>query len=131
MSIPLSEIISPDKYFKELVIAFPKIAEKIENENEEHSKMERFADYTIKQIKTNNISELIRCFDYQDEKIPVCPALENAMVVSYCESLLLGDVASIIHNFTLHMKPRLFKMYNDYRIEYFDQVEKSNRKNKK
>ena len=119
MPTNLIDIITPEVYFKELTTTFPKITEKIEGEEGEHFKMERFADYTIMQIKTNNISELKRCFDYQDEKIPLCPALENAMIVSYCESLLLGDLASVIHNFTSYMKPRLFKMYNDYRIEYF------------
>ena len=124
----LSDIITPELYFKELTITFPEITEKVAGEDGAHFKMERFADYTIKQIKTNNIPELKRCFDYQDAKIPVCPALEDAIVVSYCELLLLGDVASIIHNFTSYMKPSLFKMYNNYRIAYFDLVEKSNRK---
>ena len=124
----LSDIITPEVYFKELTTTFPEIAEKVDIEDGYHFKMERFADYTIIQIKTNNISELKRCFDFQDAKIPLCPAIENAMVVSYCESLLLGDVASIIHNFASYMKPKLFKMYNDYRIDYFDLVEKSNRK---
>ncbi len=124
----LDEIITPELYFKKLTITFPEIREKVEGEDGERFKMEQFADYTIKQIKTNNISELKRCFDFQDEKISLCPALENAMVISYCESLLLGDVAPIIHNFTSYMRPKLFKMYNDYRILYFDMVEKSNKK---
>lgn len=73
----LSNLISPEAYFNDLCLAFPELKEPIENEEGEHSKMERFADYTIKQIKTDNISELTRCFDYQEEKIPLCPALKT------------------------------------------------------
>ena len=121
----LNNIITSEDYFKEWKNTFPEIALKIDGEDGEHFKMERFADYTIKQIQTNNIAELKRCFDFQNEKISICPALESAMVVSYCESLLLGDLASIINNFTSYMKPRLFKMYDDYKVFYFDLVEKS------
>ncbi len=128
MPTSLSDLITPEVYFKELVTVFPEIVEKVEGETGEHSKMERFADYTIMQIKTNNIPELMRCFDYQETKIPLCPALENVMVISYCESLLLGDVASIIQNFTGYMKPALFKMYNDYRVDYFDLAGKGAKK---
>ena len=124
----LSDIISTEEYFRHMCVAFPDLCEKIESESGDHSKMERFADYTIENIKTNNIPEITKCFDFQEERISICPAILDAMVVSYCESLLLGDVASEIHKYTSYMKPRLFKMYNDYRIHYFDLVEKSNRK---
>jgi hypothetical protein len=128
MSKKLNDIISIEEYFNELIIVFPVLTEIIVNENGNHSKMEVFADYTIKQIKTNNILELRRCFDFQEEKIPICPAAEDAMVVSYCESLLLGEVASLMHNFICYMKPRLFKMYNDYNLFYNNLAEKSRNK---
>ena len=46
----LSDIITPEVYFKELTTTFPEIAEKVDIEDGYHFKMERFADYTIIQI---------------------------------------------------------------------------------
>lgn len=111
--------ISSDEYFKDLVDTFPNLRQNIDISDGLHFNMERFADYTIGQIEKSDFLELKRCFDFQENKIPfINPETENAMTVSYCESLLLGKVAKTMETITKFMGPRLLKMYKDYEIYY-------------
>jgi hypothetical protein len=92
-------------------------------------RMERFADYTIEQIKTNNSKELEKCFDFQESKIDLLNSdLENALIVSYCESMLLGDVANQMDKIVDHMPTKLKTKYLDYEIYYNKLVESSKNK---
>ena len=129
MSTNLNDIINSSQYFNDLIQAFPDLREKVENEDGVHSKMECFADYTIEQIKKVDLNELKKCFEFQDVKIPICPELENAMTVSYCESLLLGEVGGIMEDFLKYMKPKLLKMYLDYANYYYGLIDGKDRDN--
>ena len=121
-------MLSSTEYFKDLVRKFADLGAEIENEESIHSKMECFSDYTIEQIKKVDLSEIQKCFDFQEEKISdLNPELLNAMTVSYCESLLLGDIGKIMHDFTKYMKPKLFKMYSDYETYYYKLIDGTNR----
>ena len=121
-------MLSSTEYFKDLVRTFADLCVKIENEESIHSKMDCFSDYTIEQIKKVDLSEIQKCFDFQEERISdLNPELTNAMIVSYCESLLLGDVGQVMHDFTKYMKPKLLKMYSDYETYYYNLVDGTNR----
>jgi hypothetical protein len=120
-----------DEYFEMLVKEFPVIQSDIEEEDSDmiHMRMERFADYTIEQIKTNNSKELEKCFDFQESKIDLLNSdLENALIVSYCESMLLGDVANQMDKIVDHMPTKLKTKYLDYEIYYNKLVESSKNK---
>jgi hypothetical protein len=117
-----------DNYFENLIIHFPLLKEIILEEDAEmvHFRMERFADYTIEQIKTNNITELRNCFAFQESKIDLMNSdLRNALVVSYCESLLLGECADKIKSLIYLMPNKLKEIYIDYEKWYNDLAEKS------
>lgn len=112
-----------ENYFNDLIIQFPLLKPVIIEEDAGmiHIRMERFADYTIEQIKTNNITELKKCFSFQETKIDLMtPDLRNALVVSYCETLLLGECADKMQSLTNLMPPKLKDIYIDYEKWYND-----------
>ncbi len=120
-----------DEYFELLIKDFPMIRKEIEEEDSDmiHMRMERFADYTIEQIKSNNNNELKRCFDFQESKIDLINSdLENALIVSYCESMLLGEVANQMEKIVDLMPTKLKKKYVDYEVHYNNLVESSKNK---
>lgn len=106
---------------------FPLLRDKIAEEYESvHFRMVRFADYTIEQIKKGNIAELNRCFDFQESMIRYISAeLENALTVSYCESLMLGSVSSQMDEILKIMPDKLQKHYLSYKKWHDNLVEKS------
>jgi len=117
-----------DNYFDDLVIQFPILKSIIMEEDAEmvHFRMERFADYTIEQIKNGNNSELKKCFAFQETNIDLMTSdLRNALVVSYCEALLLGECADKMKSLTNLMPPKLKGIYIDYEKWYNDLAEKS------
>lgn len=117
-----------DNYFNDLVIQFPLLKSKIMEDDAEmvHFRMERFADYTIEQIKKGDITELNKCFSFQETNIDLMPSdLRNALVVSYCEALLLGECADKMKSLINLMPPKLKDIYIDYEKWYNDLVEKS------
>ena len=119
-----------DNYFNDLVIEFPYLKPIIIEEDSDmiHIRMERFADYTIDQIKNENITELKKCFSFQETKVDLMTSdLRNALVVSYCEALLLGEYADKMKSLTDLMPPKLKDIYLDYEKWYNDLVEKSRR----
>ncbi|KYG72903.1 DUF7674 family protein [Roseivirga echinicomitans] len=110
-----------DRYFELLVNDFPMIRNEIQEEDSDmiHMRMECFADYTIKQIKGDNDRELKRCFDFQESKIDLINSdLENALIVSYCESMLLGEVAKKMDRIVDIMPDKLRRKYLDYEAYY-------------
>ena len=119
-----------DNYFNDLIIQFPLLRLIIIEEETDliHVRMERFADYTIEQIKNENITELEKCFSFQETKIDLMTSdLRNALVVSYCETLLLGECADKMKSLTKLMPPKLKDIYLDYEKWYNDLAEKSQR----
>lgn len=112
------------KYCNDILLAFPQLINEIDMEEGIHYNMESFAQYTIQQIRNSNFEELKKCFAFQEEKIPlVTPEIENAMNVSYCESMLLSDVGPNMLRVTKYMGRKLFTMYKDYE-DYYNQLSK-------
>jgi hypothetical protein len=112
-----------DNYFNELVIQFPLLKPMIceMDADKIHMRMERFADYTIEQIKFDNPTELKKCFSFQEAKVDLMTSdLRNALVVSYCEALLLGECADKMKSLTDLMPPKLKDIYLNYEKWYND-----------
>ncbi len=81
--------------------------------------METFADYTIDQIKSENKDEIIKCLDFQEFKIDFADSLLlNAMTVSYCEALFIGEYGRQMDWVIDLMGPKFKKLYNDYAVYY-------------
>lgn len=112
---------NPNEYYSELITEFPTLKNEIESEEPEmmHFRMEIFSDYNIEQIKTKNHSELKRCFEFQESRIDKLNSeLINALNVSYCESLLLGECASEMTEIRKLMTPKLAEFYAKYEKYY-------------
>jgi len=118
------------EFFKLVLAEFPQL-EKEMNEWEHdyfYMRMEIFADYAVEQIKSDNIPELTRCFNFIEHKIgEINSDLENALNVSYCENLLLGDVAEEMDRIINIMPTKLKAMYLDYKQYYYNLVGKPNK----
>ncbi len=115
---------NPNEYYSEMITEFPILKNEIEDEEPEmvHFRMERFSDYNIEHIKTKNHSELKRCFEFQEPRIDKLNSeLINALNVSYCESLLLGECASEMTKIRKLMTPKLAKLYDEYE-KYFTKL---------
>lgn len=110
-----------NEYFSHLIEEFPDLKDEL-NEWESEMiffRMERFAEYTIDQIKSGNKEELSKCLDFQESKIDfVDSLLLNAMTVSYCEALLLGECGQQMDKVLDLMGPKLKKVYIDYETYY-------------
>jgi hypothetical protein len=120
-------------YFDELIIQFPSLQSVIHENGPEmiHMHMERFADYTIEQIKRNNTTELKKCFDFQESKIDsMSSQLQNALVVSYCESLLFSESANKMQQVMHLMSPKLKEIYTDYENWHNGHAKKGNKKDR-
>jgi hypothetical protein len=118
--------INPNEYYSEMITEFPTLKNEIEDEEPEmvHFRMEIFSSYNIEQIKTKNHSELKRCFEFQESRIEKLNSeLINALNVSYCESLLLGECASEMTEIRKLMTPKLEKVYSEYE-EYYEKLAK-------
>ena len=112
---------NPNEYYSELITEFPILKNEIESEEPEmvHFRMEIFSDYNIEQIKTKNQSELKRCFEFQESRIEKLNSeLINALNVSYCESLLLGECANEMTEVKEFMTPKLKEVYAEYEKYY-------------
>ena len=110
-----------EEYFSQLIEEFPDLRDEL-NEWESDMiffKMELFAEYTIDQIKSGNKEKLIKCLEFQESKIDfVDTLLINAMTVSYCEALLLGECGQQMDQVVDLMGPKLKMLYNDYETYY-------------
>jgi len=112
-----------EEYLRLLKEEFPYLKEKlIELESEMiFFNMEIFAEYTIDQIMTENMKELNKCFCFQESKIDfVDSLLLNAMTVSYCEALLLGECSQQMDRVVELMGPKLRTLYGEYETYYND-----------
>lgn len=110
--------LSVAEYFSELVTCFPGLSNRIDMSDGPHFNMERFADYTIEQIEKADHAELKRCFDFQEDRIDLLnEGLENAINVSYCETLICYDMPM---PFFKNMRPKLFKVYMEYKVFWED-----------
>ena len=114
---------TPDQFYNELVNEFPTLKERLGtwDADSTHFKMEEFAVYTKDRILANDLFELERCFQFQEQRIDLADDnLINCMTVSYCESLLLGGLGTRSEKATSLMGPRLLKLYRDYENYYYD-----------
>ena len=117
------QIIDHKEYFDDLEKEFPEIASIVNEERHygDHIAMERFASYTILQIENKNHDEMQRCFQFQEDRIDnLNDGLLNALVVSYCESLLLGQVSSEMKILKNKLPPKLKKEYDLYEFHYYN-----------
>ena len=119
--------INPTEYFSDLIMEFPILKNGIETDYSGmvHFQMEVFSDYNLKLIKSKNYTELKRCFEFQESRIEKLNSdLLNAINVSYCESLLLGECAQEMTEILNLMPPKLKNIYVDYE-EYYKQLAQS------
>ena len=123
-----SEHISQDKqetisYFESMSSNFPQIKNELEEEDLDmvFSKMEIFATYSNNQINKGDTDELTRCFNFQEtEYSSMNFLLLNALSVSYCEALLLGDNRFEMANIKVTMPQKLKAHYLEYEKYYND-----------
>lgn len=121
------EKMTPNEFFSELITEFPILKNEIESEEHEmvHFRMEIFSDYNINQIKSKNHSELRRCFEFHESRIDKLNSeLINALNVSYCESLLLGECANEMTKIKGLMTPKLKEVYAEYEKYYTELIKK-------
>ena len=111
-----------DEYFMELVLHFPYLSDILEEDSSMiHFRMERFAEYTIGQITNNNLLEVSRCFSFQEMRIDnMSSELINALNVSFCEALLLGNAANKMSEIIMIMPPKLLNVYMSFENYYQD-----------
>lgn len=114
------------EYFDTLTHHFPALKKEI---NElgvlNHLKMEIFAHYTNLQIQKRNPKEFTRCLEFQESMIDVMPdEIENALYVSYIESLLLGQFAAQMKKKVATMPPKFRLKYEEYTTYYYGFGEK-------
>ena len=110
-----------EEYFGQLIEEFPDLRDSLNEWDSDmiFFRMELFAEYTIDQIKSGNKEKLIKCLEFQESKIDfVDTLLINAMTVSYCEALLLGECSQQMDQVVDLMGPKLKKLYNDYETYY-------------
>ena len=115
-------------YFDSMASNFPIIKNELEQEdiNMIFCKMEIFAQYTNDQITQSNTGELVRCFEFQESEYDnMNDLLLNALSVSYCEALLLGENSSIMKEIQKLMPEKLKKHYLDYQLFYSELCKKS------
>ena len=120
--------IKSNEYFNDLIKEFPILKKEIEDEDTQmiHYRMEIFSNYNIEQIKTKNFLELKRCFEFQESKIDSLNSkLINALNVSYCESLLLGECADEMFEIKKLMTPKLKFIFLEYE-EYYKRLTNQN-----
>lgn len=114
---------NPEEYFIHLKNALPDLMNRLQECESDmiFLKMETFANYTIEQIKSQNWENLKKCFDFQESKIELVDSLLlNAMNVSFCESLLLGECRFEMNKVKRFMGKKLEKLYDDYETYYND-----------
>jgi hypothetical protein len=118
------ELITPEAYFEAMIIAFPKLKKALEREDEKglnHLKMEHFSRYTNEQIRKYDNKEFMRCLAFQEAMIDVMPPeIENALLVSYCESLLLGQYVVQMKKKVKNMPPKFKEKYEFYADWYYN-----------
>lgn len=112
-----------NQYFKEMEVEFPDIVHGINwDEDLHHLRMATFARYTIDQILSNNVEELLKCFNFQEARISRLDSdLYNALNVSYCEDILIEVDPDIMESKQLLMHKQLRSIYTNYK-EYYSKL---------
>lgn len=114
-------------FFKEMEIKYPELSEELYWWEDDliHLKMEVFSRYTNQQIKEGNEKELIRCFHFIEERLgKINSALENAIYVSYCETLFTENTKEEMTKIKKLMWKNLKWFYNDYE-KYYSKLQKN------
>lgn len=114
---------SDEDFFEDLVKSFPILKTDIEEEDIYmiHMRMEVFARYTNKLIVKNNVLEITKYFDFLESRIDLMSdSLNNALNVSYCEALLLGENAKKMAPIVQIMPTKLSVAYAEYEQYYTD-----------
>jgi hypothetical protein len=116
------EKITINHYFNELIRQFPATKNEIDELQDWcHIKMEVFARYTNLQIQKRNPKEFMRCLAFQESMIDVMPdEIENALYVSYIESLFLGQFAAQMKKKVATMPPKFKEKYVFYTTHYYN-----------
>jgi hypothetical protein len=118
------ELITAEAYFDAMKLTFPKLKKALEMESEKglnHLKMEHFSKYTNEQIRKYDNKEFMRCLAFQEAMIDVMPPeIENAPLVSYCESLLLGQYSAQMKKKVKNMPPKFKAQYEYYADWYYN-----------
>ncbi|MCO6358805.1 DUF7674 family protein [Roseivirga pacifica] len=111
---------SGETFFILLTTEFPETREEIlEEDGNIHSQMEVFAEYTTARIKKGSKVEMTRCFAFIESKIDLLHTdLEEAIKVSYCESLILGEIGDLIPVIAKRMPKKLQAMFEEYQDSY-------------
>ncbi|WP_316794741.1 hypothetical protein [Pedobacter frigoris] len=110
-----------NEFFMELIDSFPIIKPDIELEDIDmiHMRMEIFASYTNKLIEEDDIQEVTRCFNFLELRTDsMSDELINALNVSYCEALLLGENAYNMESIVKIMPTKLSVIYLGYKRYY-------------
>ncbi len=116
------------EYFEAMEKEFPELLEELNwyEDDSCHPKMEVFSRYTNQQIESGNDKELIRCFYFQEQRLgKIDSELENAIYVSYCETLLLENEEKVIKEKRELMFKKLKWYYDDYEKYYLELLKKS------
>ena len=119
------------EYFQEMEAEFPELAEELNLHADYliHLKMEVFSRYTNQQITDRNDKELVRCFHFQEQRLGrIDSELENAIYVSYCETLLLENEKEVMKEKRALMCDKLKWYYDDYVKHYMNLLNKSKEK---
>jgi hypothetical protein len=114
--------ITNELYFNELTRQFPELKTEIDAfEALNHLKMEVFSRYTNLQIQKRKPKEFSRCLAFQESMIDVMSdEIENALYVSYIESLLLGQYAVQMKKKVAMMPPKFKAKYEEYATNYYN-----------
>jgi hypothetical protein len=114
--------IATNQYFEELIRQFPELKKEIDDLDDlNHVKMEVFSRYTNLQIQKRNSKEFMRCLMFQESMIDLMnDAIENALYVSYIESLLLGQYSVQMKKKVATMPPKFKEKYGEYATNYYN-----------
>jgi hypothetical protein len=120
--------LTDQEFFNDLKAEFPAISTDLDFEEGEHYNMDRFASYAVNQIEDKNIDELNKCFNFIENRLSsISHEIENALNVSFCETLLYYDHYKRGLELKKYLPPKLYKVYTDYK-KYFESLSKKKRK---
>lgn len=114
-----------------MLLAFPEMKMRYDEEEMEHYNMERFADFTIEKINLSDWEALEKIFSFQEERIKFIDSrIENALNVSYCEALICSMKPDTSRIVLKYIGPLFLKFYKDY-DKYYKNIYKEYRKSKR
>ena len=111
-------------FFEAMVLAFPPLEKAMEdyNENETHANMEEFSRFVNVLIQANADQSIAACFNFVNAHLPLVDSdLENALNVSFCETLITENPAEVIAEKAELMPANLRAFFEEYK-EYYDGI---------